>query len=661
MENREKYETLKKELEAASKEYYVNNNSIMSDEEFDKKMKELEKLEEELGITDANSLTQKPGSDVVSANDANRHGRPMLSLENTYSIDDVTKWYNDMIKTTGDPNLEVVVNPKWDGGSGALRVQEGKLIKALTRGDGIVGEDITVNTSTLYEYNHYGIDLSNRDLFSGEARGEIIMTREGFDILNADGKYQNARNLACGSMKLLDPEVFKERAPHIKFVAYWLEDSENEKYEDDLDQLANYFDIGTVYYVCHNLEEIMDAIKKIKEDSANYLFGIDGAVMKVNEKKYWQIIGSTAKCPKWAKAYKYEQETAETRVLSFDYQVGRTGKITPVANLKPVFIDGSLVSRVTLNNFDFMSKLDIRENDFITIHKAAAIIPEVVSVNKSKRTKSSKKPDIPTKCPCCGSNLTTPFGFQDSFCMNKDCQAKVLGKLNYFCHTMEIDGLADKTLELFYNEDLIKSIKDIYELVEEDQAYVAYKIITSIDGIGTKTADNITNEIRKSISQEYWKIIAALGIPGVGKKTARLIVSKYQNIDDLMNSSIIELMSIDGIGDNMAADIYKWFREQENINLIKYLKSIGMKLSSELKSGNKLAGKKICVTGALNGMSREEFETLVANNGGSLTSSVSKATNYLVTNNRDSGSSKNKKAQELNIPILTQEEFMKLL
>ena len=661
MENSKKYESLKKELENASKEYYVNNNSIMSDEEFDKKIKELEKLEKELGIKDADSLTQKPGSDIISANDANRHGRPMLSLENTYDIDDVTKWYDDMVKATGDSNLEVVVNPKWDGGSGALRIREGKLIKALTRGDGIVGEDITANTSALYEYNHYGINLSNGDSFSGEARGEIIMTREGFNVLNTDGKYQNARNLACGSMKLLDPEIFKERTPHIKFVAYWLEDSENEKYEDDLSQLANYFDIGSMYYICHSIEEIMNAIKKIKDDSINYLFGIDGAVMKVNEKKYWQTIGSTAKYPKWAKAYKYEQETAETQVLSFEYQVGRTGKITPVANLRPIFIDGSLISRVTLNNFDFMSKLDIRENDFITIHKAAAIIPEVVSVNKSKRTTSSKKPKIPTNCPCCGSKLTTPFGFQDSFCMNKECQAKVLGKLNYFCHTMEIDGLADKTLELFYIKGLIKSIKDIYMLIEKDQVNVTYETIINMDGIGSKTADNIMSEIRKSISQEYWKIVAALGIPGVGKKTARLIVSKYQNIDDLMNSSITELMSVNGIGYNMALDIYRWFREKENIDLIKYLESIGMKLSSEIKSGNKLIGKKICVTGALNGMSREEFETLITSNGGSLTSSVSKATTYLITNNKDSGSSKNKKAQELNIPILTQEEFMKLL
>lgn len=640
------YKELKELLILASEKYYKNSESIMSDYEFDIKMKELEKMEREQGYVDNDSPTIKIGSDLNSLKNTSVHSRPMLSLENTYNLDEVEKWYFDMLKLSKKEKLTIVVNPKWDGGSCAIRIDNG-VLKAFTRGDGIKGEDITQNVSLL------NLDVNKK--FNGEVRGELILTKDGFNKLNYDGKYQNARNLLSGSMKLLDPTEFSVRSPYIKFYAYWAENSfeENKKYSDDLKKLKeNNFTVGD-YYICNSIDEIKNAIEKIEKDKNDYPVEIDGAVLKIDDKELWDIIGSTAKAPRWARAYKYKQETVTTKVDNIEFWVGRTGKITPVIWFEPRFLDGSTIQKATLNNKDFYETMDIAIGDVIEVQKAAAIIPQIVNVQH--RNDNRRVIPFPKTCPSCGEILTKKSEeHNDVYCMNKNCTEVIINKFVHFTHSLEIDGFADIVVRrLFENKILGNDIFSIYEL--KNHIVKASKL----ERLSTTLMEKLCANIENSKNGEVWKLLNGLGIPNVGPKTSKTLIKKYGSIKKISELTLTELTSVDDIGEIVAESIVNFFKD--NSDIVNKLEKYNVKTSEgSHNNSSKLLNKKICITGKLT-KPREEYIKIIEDNGGSVVSSVSVKTDFLINNDTNSSSSKNKKAKELNIMIISEAEFLKML
>ncbi|MDD7736275.1 MAG: NAD-dependent DNA ligase LigA [Bacilli bacterium] len=643
------YNELVDQLIHYSESYYKANISLVSDEQFDmmlKQVEEIERLHPEWIRKDSPTLT--PGSDLIDFSSSNTHEHPMLSLENTYNEEDVTKWYLKMEEVTG-PSPEVVLEYKFDGNSAGIRFSHGRVVKALTRGNGIVGEDITNNISTMEEFNKI------KSTFNGEARGELIMSKEEFNRLNVDGKYANARNLASGTIKLLDVEEFKKRK--LWFFAYWLEGSKNKKHSQDLDLLKEMgFRTGD-YFICHSLEELLQHIKEIGENKDKLPFEIDGAVMKLNEKRYWEELGSTAKFPRYAKAYKYHQEVQETKVLNVTFQVGRSGKITPVASLEPVFIDGSTVSRATLNNVEFLKQIDVRENDFVYIQKAAAIIPQIIGVNLEKRNQNSLEVSIPSSCPECGHHLVKDGDKVDLFCPNEACPGRIIDKISYYTHVLEIDGFGDEIIERLHYLKYLNSIIDLYYLKDKREELI------TLDRFGEKSIDKLLKNIEESKKVPAEKLLAALGIKGIGPKIAKIIMKKHQSIDEVRNLTIEELSSIDGIGEIKASDVKKELEKEETISLIEKLKDLGVNMlatKNEIYENSLVKGFSFCITGTLS-LPRKEYENLIEKNGGKNVSSVTSKTSYLVTNDTTSGSSKNKKAQELGVKIISEDELRKML
>ena len=647
-----KYKELKELLIRASDEYYKNNNSIMSDFEFDMKMKELEKMEKEQGYRDEDSPTIKPGSDLSTVNEENKHGRPMLSLENCYSFDEVEKWYDDMKKATGLSNPEVVVDCKWDGGSGALRYSNGELYKALTRGDGEQGENITENIKYC-DKNIWAPKKSFGSGFSGEARGELIMTKKGFEKLNINGKYQNARNLLSGSLKLLDIYEFIPRADTIKFYAYWLENSTNTRYSHDLLTLKNFgFDVGP-YYICQSIEEIRNAIDTIEK--SDFDCSIDGAVLKLNEKKYWGEIGSTSKFPRWAKAYKYKQERVQSKITKIEFWIGRSGKITPVAWFEPRFLDGSTVQKATLNNEDFYKNMDVAIDDIVEIQKAAAIIPQIINVQF--RPLNRKKVPFPTKCPCCGTKLVKHNEeHNDLYCDNPDCKSRVVDQIINYTHAIECDGFAEVIVERLHDADILNSISDLYKLKNYKDK------IARLDRLSKNMADKLCKNIENTKTADFWKVLSGLGIPNVGPKTAKILARHFKIMKVLESATQSELEMVDDIAELTAIGIVNWFKTHRQ--LIRDLEAAGVNLSIEEtteddKPSIDLSDKTFCITGALS-LNRETYIDLIEACGGKVVGSVSKKTSYLITNDKTTGTTKNIKAKQLGIPILNEKELLEM-
>lgn len=646
------YKELKEFLINCSDSYYKNNFSPISDYEFDMKLKELEKMEEEQGFRDDDSPTVKPGSDLTATNIENKHKRPMLSLENTYTFEEIEKWYNDMREATHEENPEVVVNPKWDGSSGALRYNKEGLYKVLTRGNGLEGEDITQNVKYCND-NIWPPKKSYGNPFLGEARGEIIMTKNGFEKLNENGKYQNARNLVAGSLKLLDIYEFIPRADSIKFYAYWLEDSDAPKYSNDLKLLEMYgFTVGP-YYICHSLEEIKDAINKI--ETTNFDVEIDGAVMKLNEKKYWNTIGSTAKFPRWAKAYKYKQEEATTTITKIEFCVARTGKVTPLAWFEPVFIDGSTIQKASLSNEDFYKNMNIAIGDNIVVHKAAAIIPQIVNV--SFRPENRVVVPFPKKCPCCSSKLVKHNeDHNDYYCDNVDCKSRIVDKIVNYTHAIECDGFADVLVERLHNAGLLNSISDIYNLKNHKAE------ISTLDRLSENMAEKLCKNIEDTKTTEFWKVLSGLGIPNVGPKTAKILANQFKSMKTLESATQLELEDTEDIAEITATGIINWFKN--NHRLIRDLEAADVNMSVEEKTEEdkpkiNLEGKAFCITGALS-LPRAKYIELIETCGGKVVSGVTNKTSYLITNDKTTGTTKNQKAKELGIPIINEKELLQM-
>jgi DNA ligase (NAD+) len=650
--DKQKYDKIVDDLIRYSKAYYQESKSLISDKDFDMLLKEAEAFEmENPNLIRKDSPTQKVGSDYKQNSKSGiKHSRPMLSLENTYNKDEVTEWYNKMHNEHGV--VSVVVEPKYDGVSFAARYKHGKLVQGLTRGDGEVGEDITQNLQLIPDLNKVPTT------FSGEVRGEIMITLSEFKRLNEDGKYANPRNLASGSLKLLDPEEFKKR--NLIAYVYWLEDGVTQKQSDDLEFIKSLNFRKPYYFLCFELSNILEAIDRIlaMKKSGELDVDLDGAVMKVEKKNLWPKIGGTSKFPHWAKAYKYDPETAVTKVKDVEFWVGHAGKITPVAILEPVELSGSTVQKATLNNKTYLEEMDIQIGDHVNIKKAAEIIPYINYVIKDLRegqTRTTVK--FPTECPSCGTKLRKYNDeHSDFYCMNESCKSRVIGTIVKYTSTMEIDGFAEIIVEKLYDANLLRSIEDLYSLKDKKSE------MAELDRMGKKLVNKLVDNIENSKVQSFEKFLAAISIKNAGKGTAKRLLKKFSSIDEIMEATKEELMEVDDIGDIVAQNIMDYFKE--NKDFIEKLKSYGVNMEKEKTEStpvlNLLNGKSFCITGALSRV-RSEIEQMIETLGGKNVSGVTKKTDYLVTNDQTTPTSKLTKAKELGVKIISELELIEML
>lgn len=670
MENIEKeIKRLREEIERYNYYYYSMNESLISDVEYDKLLKNLEKLEKE-NPQFANELS--PSVNVGSSLKDTKfekvtHKSPMLSLSNSYNIGDIEDFMKRAEKIilqerSGKTKIDYVLEVKLDGLSISVTYEKGKLVKAVTRGDGIIGEDVTENVMQIKSVPKFlkeNIDI--------EVRGEIVLPISKFHELNKkrmeEGEeiFANPRNAASGTLRQIDAEIVKERELDCYF--YFIVDSEKYNlltHKDALDYIEKLgLKITGIGEVVESAEELEKRIEFWGTEREKLDYETDGMVIKVNSLELWNILGSTTKSPRWAIAYKFPAKQVSTKLLDITWQVGRTGKVTPVAELEEVEVSGSRVKRASLHNFDEIERKDIRIGDRVIIEKAAEIIPQVVKSIKEVRTGEEKIVVPPVNCPICNSVLEKEEGLVDLKCVNKHCMGKVQGKIEYFVSRdgMNIIGLGERIIERFLELGFIKDITDIYNLKNFRQD------IAGLEKMGEKSVENLLNSIEESKKRDYSKTLYALGIPYVGKFLGNLLAEKSKNIETLMNMTEEELLMIDGVGEKVAKSVYSFMREPVNIEIIEKLKNSGVNFT--LLKENKVEkdvfqGKNFLVTGKLEKFTRKEIQEEIEKFGGKNLSAVSKNLDYLIVG-KDAGS-KLKKAQDIGtIKILSEEEFFELI
>ena len=674
---KKKYLKLKKEINIHNKLYYDKNNPKISDDEYDKLWKELKSLEETFPfLKTKDSPITKIGHKPNQKFSKVKHNQPMLSLENALNLDEIKKYIEKIMRYLNIKNqfIELIAEPKIDGLSIALKYEKGKFVSGATRGDGQAGEDVTSSLETIQDIPREISELKNIDLF--EVRGEIYMNKEDFLILNNTRKkrgedlFANPRNAASGSLRQLDKKIVEERK--LKFFAYTYGELSKKiifkNQSDFLNKIKNYgFPTSDLFKICNNFDDIELFYNKIEKNRDNLKYDIDGIVYKINNIDLQKRLGLVGRAPRWAIARKFPAEKTETRIKNITIQVGRTGILTPVAELEPVFVGGVKVSRVSLHNQDEIDRKDIRIGDTIKLQRAGDVIPQVISVNKNKRIKNSKKFFIPSICPCCKSKTYRKKGEVGIKCTGglSKCEDQQLGSLEYFVsrNAFNIEGLGGKNLKKFWKEKFIKYQYDIFYLDK-------YKNdIINKEGFGEKSYSNLINSInlKKTISLE--KFIYSLGIPQIGQRTSNLLSKHFKNFKDwfdsiknLNNKKMYEhYINIDGIGPDVVDDIKNFF-DEEKIEIVKKLsqalnKIEEYKFSTQLNT--KLSEKIIVFTGTLENMSRSEAKSKAEELGAKVTNSVSNNTDYVIVG-KDSGS-KEKKARELNVKVLNENEWMKLL
>ena len=670
MENIEKeIKRLREEIERYNYYYYSKNESLISDVEYDKLLKNLEKLEKE-NPQFANELS--PSVNVGSSLKDTKfekvtHKSPMLSLSNSYNIGDIEDFMKRAEKIilqerSGKTKIDYVLEVKLDGLSISVTYEKGKLVKAVTRGDGIIGEDVTENVMQIKSVPKFlkeNIDI--------EVRGEIVLPISKFHELNKkrmeEGEeiFANPRNAASGTLRQIDAEIVKERGLDCYF--YFIVDSEKYNISTHKEALEYIEKLGLkttgIGEVVESAEELEKRIEFWGTEREKLDYETDGMVIKVNSLELWNILGSTTKSPRWAIAYKFPAKQVSTKLLDITWQVGRTGKVTPVAELEEVEVSGSRVKRASLHNFDEIERKDIRIGDRVIIEKAAEIIPQVVKSIKEVRTGEEKIVVPPVNCPICNSVLEKEEGLVDLKCVNKHCMGKVQGKIEYFVSRdgMNIIGLGERIIERFLELGFIKDITDIYNLKNFRQD------ITGLEKMGEKSVENLLNSIEESKKRDYSKTLYALGMPYVGKFLGNLLAEKSKNIETLMEMTEEELLMIDGVGEKVAKSVYSFMRDPVNIEIIEKLKNAGVNFT--LLKENKVEkdvfqGKNFLVTGKLEKFTRKEIQEEIEKFGGKNLSAVSKNLDYLIVG-KDAGS-KLKKAQDIGtIKILSEEEFFELI
>ena len=670
MENIEKeIKRLREEIERYNYYYYSKNESLISDVEYDKLLKNLEKLEKE-NPQFANELS--PSVNVGSSLKDTKfekvtHKSPMLSLSNSYNIGDIEDFMKRAEKIilqerSGKTKIDYVLEVKLDGLSISVTYEKGKLVKAVTRGDGIIGEDVTENVMQIKSVPKFlkeNIDI--------EVRGEIVLPISKFHELNKkrmeEGEeiFANPRNAASGTLRQIYAEIVKERGLDCYF--YFIVDSEKYNISTHKEALEYIEKLGLkttgIGEVVESAEELEKRIEFWGTEREKLDYETDGMVIKVNSLELWNILGSTTKSPRWAIAYKFPAKQVSTKLLDITWQVGRTGKVTPVAELEEVEVSGSRVKRASLHNFDEIERKDIRIGDRVIIEKAAEIIPQVVKSIKEVRTGEEKIVVPPVNCPICNSVLEKEDGLVDLKCVNKHCMGKVQGKIEYFVSRdgMNIIGLGERIIERFLELGFIKDITDIYNLKNFRQD------IAGLEKMGEKSVENLLNSIEESKKRDYSKTLYALGIPYVGKFLGNLLAEKSKNIETLMEMTEEELLMIDGVGEKVAKSVYSFMRDPVNIEIIEKLKNAGVNFT--LLKENKVEkdvfqGKNFLVTGKLEKFTRKEIQEEIEKFGGKNLSAVSKNLDYLIVG-KDAGS-KLKKAQDIGtIKILSEEEFFELI
>ena len=652
---------LKPKIEYYTRKYY-EDEQVISDFEFDMLMKELKQLEADYPeLITPDSPTQKVGTSPIKKGFKKvTHRVPLQSLQDVFSFEEVREFDTRMQKLASEYNLplDYVVETKIDGLSTALEYKDGIFIRGATRGNGTVGEDVTENLKTVRTIPH-----KLKEPINITVRGEIFIGKKEFDELNEsrladeEERFANARNAAAGSLRQLDSKITAGRPLDIYiFNIQEIENKEIMTHYEGLKYLQELgFNVNPVRILCKNIDEVLEAIKKIGEDRENLSFGIDGAVVKVNNLELREKIGTTFKTPKWAVAYKYPPEKKETKVIDIICQVGRTGAITPMAILDTVNVAGSNISKTTLHNEDFIKEKDIRIGDTVVIQKAGDVIPEIVEVVKSKRTGEEKIFKMPRTCPVCGAQAVREEGEAVVRCIGIECPAKLYRSIIHFAskEAMDIKGLGDAIIEELIERKLISNISDLYNLTLED--------IATLKKNGKKFAQNLINSIEESKNRELHRVITSLGIRHVGVKLAKSLAKEYKSMDNLIEASLEELESKQDVGEITAESIYNFFKQGQSIDLINKLKQAGvnMTLKQELGTDNRFEGKVFVLTGSLEKYSRDEASQVIEKLGGKTSSSVSKKTDYVLAG-EDAGS-KLKKAQELGVKIITEIEFDKMI
>lgn len=661
IEAKERIKELRATLEYHAKKYYDEDKPEITDYEYDMMMNELKSLEKQFPeLIDKESLTQKVGGHVKEGFKQVEHEVPLQSLQDVFSYDELRD-FDDRVKKQlhdGGANLKYVVETKIDGLSMAIEYKDGKFVRAATRGNGLIGEDVSANALTIKS-----IPKELKEPINIIVRGEVFIGSKEFEKLNEEREvlgqslFANARNAAAGSLRQLDSKITKTRP--LDIFIFNVQKLENNPFNSHYEQL-NYldklgFNVNPVRILCNNIDEAIDAITKIGEDRENLSFGIDGAVIKVDNLDYREELGTTFKTPRWAIAYKYPPEQKETLLRDIICQVGRTGAITPMAILEPVKVAGSTISKTTLHNEDFIKEKDLKIGDRVIIQKAGDVIPEVVEAVKSKRTGEEKEFIMPKVCPVCGAPTIREDGEAVTRCTGIECSAKALRNIVHFASKegMEIDGLGYSIIEQLLDRKLINNIADIYSLKLED--------VASLKKNGKKFAQNLMDAIEKSKSNDLSKLITGLGIRHIGAKSAKNLARKFRTIDNLMNASIEELSVQNDVGEITAKSIYDFFREEQSIDLINKLKLEGVNMESleEENTDNRFEGKTFVLTGALSKYSRDEASDIIEKLGGKTSGSVSKKTSYVLAG-EDAGS-KLTKAQNLGVTVITEEEFEEMI
>ena len=659
----ERIKALREQLNNYNYHYYVLSQPLISDFEFDKLLAELQQLENENPqFFDPNSPTQRVGSDINQNFTQVKHEYPMLSLGNTYNEGEVADFYNRVAKALNAP-FEIVCELKYDGTSISLTYENGSLVRAVTRGDGEKGDDVTSNVRTI---RSIPLKLQGEYPEKFEIRGEILMPWKVFEELNKEREAQeeplfaNPRNAASGSLKLQNAsEVAKRKLD--AYLYYMLgENLPADTHSGCLEAASKFgFKISDAVKVCKTLPEVMDYIKYWDTERKNLPVATDGIVLKVNDLTQQKNLGYTAKSPRWAIAYKFQAERALTTLQSVSYQVGRTGAITPVANLEPVQLSGTVVKRASLHNADIINQLDLHIGDKVYVEKGGEIIPKITGVETSIRDLFAEKIEFITVCPECGTPLVRDEGEAAHYCPNDtSCPPQIKGKMVHFVSrkAMNLDGLGEETIDLIYRNGLAKNIADLYTLKLVNLAY--------LDRLGDKSGRKILASLEKSKSVPFERVLFALGIRYVGETVAKKLASALENIDNIMSATAAELACIDEIGEVIAQSVEEYFKEPANREIVERLRSYGlqMEISKEkaaLKT-DKLAGKIIVISGTFEKHSREELKELIELNGGKNSSSISSKTNFILAG-ANMGPAKEEKANKLGIKMINEDEFLELI
>lgn len=663
---KERIEYLRRELHRHNYNYYVANLPEISDTDFDMLMKELEALEAaHPDMYDPNSPTQRVGSDLSTGFEQVRHIYPMLSLANTYSIDDVDAWFKRVDEALMGQEVTVVGEMKFDGSGISLIYEHGKLIRAVTRGDGEVGDVVTDNIRTIKSIPLQLQGSGWPDFF--EIRGEVLLPWAAFDRLNAEraeageSLFANPRNAAAGTMKLLNPAEVARRGLDA-YLYYLLGD--NLPYDNHYDNMMAArswgFKVSDAMTRLHSIKEVDEYISYWDKARKNLPVATDGLVFKVNSLRQQLNLGFTAKSPRWAVAYKFAAERALTRLRFVSFDVGRMGIITPVANLEPVLLSGTVVKRASMHNEDIMRQLDIHEGDMLYVEKGGEIIPKITGVEVSERTPGAPAVQFVSHCPACGSRLIRVEGEAAWVCPNKEgCVPQIVGRIEHFVgrHMMNIDGIGEETAAALFAHGLVHNVADLYDLTPQQ--------LMTIEGFGAKSAERVIAGIDASKDVPFERVVFALSIPFVGETTARKVARAAKNIDTLMSMPVELLEAIEDVGARIAASIAGFFADEQNRRMVERLRAAGLKMEVEAATAGEplsdvLGGKSFVISGVFAKHSREEYKSLIERHGGKNVGSISKKTDYVLAG-ENMGPAKLEKATKLGIPIIGEDDFLRMI